>query len=626
MLNYSCLLSYSFFLLVGMAQNNLSPVYEIKSDTAISKSIDKAPEILEDYSGKLTVEQVRKPPFSLQFQPDTSQKLNFSVYAYWFRYRIKNTLDHAVSISFSCTSAYNDLYVRKSNDSISHFTTGALVPWSDRDGAKRICAITLTLQPHEEVLCYQRERFTFWFLFKPVQLWWGFASVQETQGINYTENGEITSSVIVYSTITGMLILALLFNIILFGISRDKLYLLYSAFLFCLVMYGYFSGDGPSGAKSTLVLREYPRLLDILYWTSANLYFFSLVHFLKTFVELPVRFPKWNKVLNIVSGVPLLLLIFPFISPYFSDTWNKVFIALEDILYYAIHMILLFIFIFYLWVKGYNKLNLIIVFPFLFVNAIIEPLINLYWLVLQGYGIKVTPLIVWLTNWSYLFSYGSLIILVLFISYRLLKRFGKYREQLAQERIQKETERALLIEHQKVELEKTVEERTSELKQSLQELKATQAQLIQSEKMASLGELTAGIAHEIQNPLNFVNNFSELNKELLEELKEEVDKGNYDEVKMIANDVTENEAKINHHGKRADAIVKGMLQHSRQTRGIKELTDINALCDEYIRLSYHGLRAKDKSFNADFKTDFDETIGKDQHRSAGYGKSVAQSF
>ena len=144
---------------------------------------------------------------------------------------------------------------------------------------------------------------------------------------------------------------------------------------------------------------------------------------------------------------------------------------------------------------------------------------------------------------------------------------------------------------------------------ALTELKSTQTQLIQSEKMASLGELTAGIAHEIQNPLNFVNNFSEVNKELLAEMKDEIDKGNMDEVKALANDVIDNEEKINHHGKRADAIVKGMLQHSRSSSGIKESTDINALCDEYLRLSYHGLRAKDKSFNATIKTDFDESIG-----------------
>lgn len=165
-------------------------------------------------------------------------------------------------------------------------------------------------------------------------------------------------------------------------------------------------------------------------------------------------------------------------------------------------------------------------------------------------------------------------------------------------------------------LEKLVAERTAELvtrndelSAAMADLKATQAQLIQSEKMASLGELTAGIAHEIQNPLNFVNNFSEVSNELIDEMNEELSKGSYEDVKAIANDVKQNLEKINHHGKRAEAIVKGMLQHSRTSSGQKEPTDINALADEYLRLAYHGLRAKDKTFNATLKTNYDDTIG-----------------
>jgi signal transduction histidine kinase/ligand-binding sensor domain-containing protein len=158
-------------------------------------------------------------------------------------------------------------------------------------------------------------------------------------------------------------------------------------------------------------------------------------------------------------------------------------------------------------------------------------------------------------------------------------------------------------------LEEKVAHRTNQLQESLEDLKSAQSQLVHAEKMASLGELTAGIAHEIQNPLNFINNFSEVNQELLAEMKEEIDKGNFDDVKSTAGNVMENEQKILHHGKRADAIVKGMLQHSRTSTGLKEPTDINGLADEYLRLSYHGIRAKEKGFHAETKTAYDENIG-----------------
>ena len=176
-----------------------------------------------------------------------------------------------------------------------------------------------------------------------------------------------------------------------------------------------------------------------------------------------------------------------------------------------------------------------------------------------------------------------------------------------------QNKRVLELRIQKAELEKqreAVTEQRDILERTLTELRNTQAQLIQKEKMASLGELTAGIAHEIQNPLNFVNNFSEVNGELVDELKTQLATGNLQLATEIADDLKDNETKILYHGKRADAIVKGMLQHSRVSTGQKELTDINALADEYLRLTYHGMRATDKNFNAALKTDFDENIGK----------------
>ena len=199
--------------------------------------------------------------------------------------------------------------------------------------------------------------------------------------------------------------------------------------------------------------------------------------------------------------------------------------------------------------------------------------------------------------------------LLVYVSIRFREIIREVRENAQRVMQISEEKRQQALNQQKT-LEQEVKRQTADLTDTLQNLKSTQSQLIQSEKMASLGELTAGIAHEIQNPLNFVNNFSEINTELIDEAGQEIDKGNVDEVKIILNDIKENEQKINHHGKRDDAIVKGMLEHSRQTKGVKQPTDINMLADEYLQLSYHGLRAKDKDFNAIMKTDFDNSIGK----------------
>ncbi len=155
-----------------------------------------------------------------------------------------------------------------------------------------------------------------------------------------------------------------------------------------------------------------------------------------------------------------------------------------------------------------------------------------------------------------------------------------------------------------------LEEAKASVETTLTELQSAQNQLIHSEKMASLGELTAGIAHEIQNPLNFVNNFSEVSGELIEEMEEEIKEGNAEEALEIARDLVQNIDKINHHGQRASNIVKGMLQHSRTSTGEKQPTDINMLADEYLRLAYHGFRAKDKSFNANFKTELADDLPK----------------
>ncbi|MGB4773141.1 MAG: ATP-binding protein, partial [Chitinophagaceae bacterium] len=224
------------------------------------------------------------------------------------------------------------------------------------------------------------------------------------------------------------------------------------------------------------------------------------------------------------------------------------------------------------------------------------------------------------TNVNYI-QLWALTWMVLFFSRTLIKRFTHQREQILKHEtekqailLQQEQEKSLLMEKLNTELEEKVAQRTSELNKSLSELKATQSQLIQSEKMASLGEMTAGIAHEIQNPLNFVNNFAEVNQEITAELKDDIlshinDSAAKENISNLLDNLKENSEKIRTHGKRAESIVKNMLHHSRNSTGVKEDTNINALVQEYAQLAFHGLRAKDKSFQSDLDIQLDPMTG-----------------
>jgi len=321
-----------------------------------------------------------------------------------------------------------------------------------------------------------------------------------------------------------------------------------------------------------------------------------LLRYLRKMQESKTLLPGWNKIFitGTVFSIALIIL---------GATIHKGKIANEIILWSGHALMLAILALIFLKPElnkakqiAYAALPLVLLS---FISDIIEKVDNSFY-----------------NEWSSTLDMASLFAIVWMIAMFIVN--GRQRKALEKERlktleIEKENQ---ITERLKAALEVQVNERTAELtqqkealQQTLNELKSTQAQLIQSEKMASLGELTAGIAHEIQNPLNFVNNFSEVSTELIKELVDEVEKGNTGEVKIIANDLVQNLEKINHHGKRADAIVKGMLQHSRSSTGIKEPVNLNALAEEYFRLAYHGLRAKDKSFNATLKSSYDEKIG-----------------
>ncbi len=593
-----------FFIARIVAQNNLPPVYEIKSDTAYQQELSQNYyQVLDDKAGNWTIDQVIKPPISHQFRDRNfmPQGVDTSVSTYWFRYILKNTTDHDISIALDAYGDKADFYLFDSTAKFTHYLTGWGVPWSKKNGIKVNNTIPIKMNVNEKFIIYNRIYNKEPGIVAGLKI--GILNNEKNLIKQFIKNQDdyYQATSYFHVLLTGFLLVAALFNFFFFLTVKEKMYLYFSLFLITLSFVS-------SEFITEVLAREHYQISQILDVFNSSVMLFFLLYFIRHYFQTFVFTKRWDNYLIVIGFVWLIYSSIIFLFPVFPRPFkNGGLILLIIIIISAFVTLFKFKRLHHSNVKAF----VIAVFPFLIIVATVL-FMSLFFLITKA---ESRP--TWMEVFANVGIFTAIFWMVAFFSWTLFRRYDSQSKALSKQALEleriareKEEERSRLIELQKVELEKQVQERTAELNSSLQNLKSTQSQLIQAEKMASLGELTAGIAHEIQNPLNFVNNFSEVNKELITELVEEVDKGNTEAVKTIANDIKENSEKINHHGKRADAIVKGMLQHSQSSIGQKEPTDINSLCDEYLRLSYHGLRAKDKSFNATIKTDFDESIGK----------------
>ena len=603
--------------LLSFAQTSVPQTFVITADTAAEIKIErKYLRIWDDSIGTTEFKKVSNPTISNRFKEfDTTRTFDFSIKTFWYKLKLKNSLNKKVEIGLPAKALQNDIYFADSTLQWQHLKTGAGYNKSTRDGYQLLNVATLTLDANQEIDIFIKQHNE--LRFQPsenLMLFFMDAALQKKYTVKQKLSPISDFEKIINAFLMGMILITCMINLSFYRAIKEKEYLYFSLFLIFLGL------NNLVGIFPDLIFGFFNSKILFLNYFTISLWFFFLMRFIQYFFKTKEYLPKWNKFLTFYNYLLLLVwaILFSLEIIIISTFWfDRLGDSVAGLLF--IFMDALFITILLTLFNKKVKVNIRILatLPLMFLFGPIYSIQYIYQLADKYFKVKIPAFVQWVNEWGSLLTLIGILWVILFFSWLLFKRYKSIQEKLLQEVIdresmekEKEAEKNLLISQQNEQLEIQVAQRTKELQTSIEDLKATQSQLIQSEKMASLGELTAGIAHEIQNPLNFVNNFSEVNAELILEMKEELVKGNIEEATNIAKDIADNEQKIIFHGKRADGIVKGMLQHSRSSTAIKEPTDINKLADEYLRLAYHGLRAKDKSFNATMKTYFDETLQK----------------
>ena len=529
---------------------------------------------LEMGNDSITLKAVLSPEFQKRFKNlDEKTRRTFTEKQnVWVRYKLHNP--HTYPLTILLQAKENDItfFIGPQRQ---RFNQGYMVPWKNRSGLKSYMEVVYTVPANTvvEVYVYIKSIRYVDSLYPKPGNYNKFVEQAFHNAPVFTFNDAIAAAFF------GFIFFAVIFNMLFYYVNRERVYLLYSLTLVFSALYAAID------VISVEFLRNYPSMAEKIQAFLILTLIFLIIHTARFFFNVRQYYPRWDKLL---VWSPVIIIGLGILSLIFHKTTGSVpivYVTLVAIVIFAtlIGGTIIMLISFLRKKNAQARIVVIAALPFL-LSLILSVFTDVEWIV-----------------------YGGGLWTIVVLSWGMFERFKNLQVENARIALEKEEERSRMIAQQNELLETQVAERTAALEQSLDNLKQTQNQLIQSEKMASLGELTAGIAHEIQNPLNFVNNFSEVSAELLDELKEEAQKGDFDEVNAIADDVIQNLQKIAHHGRRADGIVKGMLQHSRTSTGQKEATDINALADEYLRLAYHGLRAKDKSFNAELVTDF--TVG-----------------